>query len=200
MNARFAELCRSQHLELVDVEGPISRAAQEDGRTERDRLLNCDKDIYIGVFFDGTNNNKYRDTPGLSQSNIARLYEVYPGTPASQTPPVLRPRILPDGTKNDRTPFSDQPFKSDSVQAADFPYYRKITSPVSERRCPTSVIAARTFFVQAGSPSRSSARSGWLGPSCSSSTKSTQPFSGLLWKARSTRPESGESRLNESVG
>jgi len=129
MNARFAELCRSQHLELVDVEGPISRAAQEDGRTERDRLLNCDKDIYIGVFFDGTNNNKYRDTPGLSQSNIARLYEVYPGTPASQTPPVLRPRILPDGTKNDRTPFSDLPFKSDSVQAADFPYYRKIYIP-----------------------------------------------------------------------
>jgi hypothetical protein len=37
----------------------------------------CEVALNIGLFFDGTNNNKDRDLPARSQSNIARLQETY---------------------------------------------------------------------------------------------------------------------------
>ena len=40
-------------------------------------LKNCETILNIGLFFDGTNNNKDRDSPSRSNSNIARLYETY---------------------------------------------------------------------------------------------------------------------------
>lgn len=38
----------------------------------------CEATIQIGLFFDGTNNNRKRDEPKLSHSNIARLCATYP--------------------------------------------------------------------------------------------------------------------------
>jgi hypothetical protein len=88
MNARFAEPCRAVPLDLMPIEGAFEQESVRDGKTQKEMLLKCDQDIFIGVFFDGTNNNKYRDTASMSQSNVARLYEVYPGTHAEQTPPI----------------------------------------------------------------------------------------------------------------
>ncbi|MCC6553515.1 MAG: DUF2235 domain-containing protein [Polyangiaceae bacterium] len=36
-----------------------------------------EKGLIAGIFFDGTGNNKYADAAGGSESNVARLYEVY---------------------------------------------------------------------------------------------------------------------------
>jgi hypothetical protein len=72
MNVRFAEACRTNPLDLVGVENAISKNSKDDGRTQAQMALTCTQDITIGVFFDGTNNNKYRDTPSHSQSNVAR--------------------------------------------------------------------------------------------------------------------------------
>lgn len=38
----------------------------------------CTKRIWIGLFFDGTNNNMERDEPEKGHSNIVRLYHAYP--------------------------------------------------------------------------------------------------------------------------
>src|SRR5260221_86703 len=97
MNARFAEACRDQPLGLSRSEDVIRNESYIDGRTPKDLMLKCEKDIFIGLFFDGTNNNKYRDTPAFCHSNVARLYEAYPGTPAAQTAPKFRDRVMPDG-------------------------------------------------------------------------------------------------------
>ncbi|ATA57283.1 hypothetical protein CKY39_31695 [Variovorax boronicumulans] len=43
--------------------------------------LPCSKELHFGFFFDGTNNNRIRDTPQRSQSNVARLYDVFDATP-----------------------------------------------------------------------------------------------------------------------
>jgi hypothetical protein len=39
----------------------------------------CDANLFFGFFFDGTNNNLKRDRAGHSQSNVARLFESFPG-------------------------------------------------------------------------------------------------------------------------
>jgi len=57
MNVRFAEPCRDEPLKLMDAEERIRDASANDGRTLEERQLTCQKDIFIGVFFDGTNNN-----------------------------------------------------------------------------------------------------------------------------------------------
>ncbi|WP_082818191.1 T6SS phospholipase effector Tle1-like catalytic domain-containing protein [Variovorax boronicumulans] len=44
--------------------------------------LPCSKELHYGFFFDGTNNNRLRDTPSKSQSNVARLYDVFDANPA----------------------------------------------------------------------------------------------------------------------
>ena len=141
MNVRFSEPCRDAPLDLNGAEETIRVAIARDGRTQKELALTCTKDIFIGVFFDGTNNNKYRDTPGFAHSNVARLYEVYPGTNAAQTAPALLPKIKPDGTKAPRPIFADQPFKAASVPTDEYPYYRKIyVSGLGTRR------TARTYW------------------------------------------------------
>lgn len=44
--------------------------------------LPCAKELHFSFFFDGTNNNRLRDTPTQSQSNVARLYDVFDANPA----------------------------------------------------------------------------------------------------------------------
>jgi hypothetical protein len=127
MNARFAEPCRDNPLDLIGLEQFVERTSIDDDKTMMEkRCLTCHQDIYLGVFFDGTNNNKYRDTPGFSHSNVARLYEVYPGTPAAQTAPVLQVNPL---SQQPRPLFPDQTFQPKSIDAHTFPYYRKIYVP-----------------------------------------------------------------------
>jgi len=129
MNVRFAEPCRDNPLELNGFESPFERESINDGRTLKERCTTCQQDLYLGIFFDGTNNNKYRDTAGFSHSNVARLYEAYPGTPAAQRPPSFPPKVNADGKTTPRTPFEDKPFIPSTMKATDFPYYRKIYIP-----------------------------------------------------------------------
>ena len=124
MNARFAETCRRVPLALDDYERKIASHNFADGRTEKEMLISCDQDIYLGIFFDGTNNNKFRDEPGKSHSNVARLYEAFPGTNAAQKPPVLLER-----PGHPRKIVPDRPFPATSVPPAELPYYRKIYVP-----------------------------------------------------------------------
>src|SRR6476619_920266 len=37
----------------------------------------CEGNIHIGMFFDGTNNNRDVDRPKLAHTNIARLFDAY---------------------------------------------------------------------------------------------------------------------------
>jgi len=92
MNVRFAEPCRVNALAFEGFEHNVHVRAME-----KVDCLQCSQDIFIGVFFDGTNNNKFRDTPGHSHSNVARLYEAFPGAAARQTAPSLKPKVLADG-------------------------------------------------------------------------------------------------------
>ncbi|MEN3112151.1 DUF2235 domain-containing protein [Uliginosibacterium paludis] len=89
---------------------------------KKDQLLSCQRDAYLGVFFDGTNNNKYRDLPTHSASNVARLFEAFIGSPAEAAPTY-------GGSPN-------LPLKSDEVKPADFPFYRKIYVPGVGTACP----------------------------------------------------------------
>ena len=46
------------------------------------RQPHCDIPLYIGVFFDGTNNNRDRDEPDRCHTNVARLYNAHPAVDA----------------------------------------------------------------------------------------------------------------------
>lgn len=72
MSSTFAPLCPEQPLAL-------SQGQQEnlDFLNSPRNCETCGVNFQWGFFFDGTNNNLIRDTPHLSQSNIARLYDVY---------------------------------------------------------------------------------------------------------------------------
>ncbi len=79
MSASLAQKCRDEPLKLSDQEDKI-------------RWLNinqpaytCQRDAFLGLFFDGTNNNKYRDLPTHSASNVARLFEAFSGNVAKLT-------------------------------------------------------------------------------------------------------------------
>ena len=61
MNVRFGEACREKYLELEGSEPLVLKHSVDDCRTPNELRQTCQQDIYIGVFFDGTNNNKYRD-------------------------------------------------------------------------------------------------------------------------------------------
>ena len=67
-NARFAEPCRDAPLKLIGSEYYVERIS-----INKPACHDCQQDIYLGIFFDGTNNNKYRDTLDFSHSNVARL-------------------------------------------------------------------------------------------------------------------------------
>lgn len=123
MNVRFAEPCRDDPLQLIKKEVDIADQSE-------DRIPShlCQNDIFLGFFFDGTNNNKFRDTLGYSHSNVARLYEAFIGTPAKQKEPKLKPAII-NGRSKEREVFGDKEFLPKGFPAVDFPYYRKIYIP-----------------------------------------------------------------------
>lgn len=54
---------------------------------------NCEVRAHIGVFFDGTGNNRYRDEPRRSDSNVARLYRAYPLKPLEGYFPAYIPGV-----------------------------------------------------------------------------------------------------------
>ncbi|UXY15134.1 hypothetical protein N8I74_17745 [Chitiniphilus purpureus] len=92
MSTRFAEkLDRKNPLDLKQAEEEISKR-----NIDQPNCLRCEEDIYLGFFFDGTNNNKYRDTPGNCHSNVARLYEAYVGYPTVSQLAIARGSPLPD--------------------------------------------------------------------------------------------------------
>ena len=60
MNIRFAEACRNASLVLEGYEVQVAKESGLDGRTQREVCTSCEKDIFIGIFFDGTNNGSVR--------------------------------------------------------------------------------------------------------------------------------------------
>lgn len=123
MNVRFAEPCRNEPLQFTGKEGEIAERA-----IDKPPCHECQNDIFLGLFFDGTNNNKFRDTLGYSHSNVARLYEAFIGTPAKQTVPKLKPAIV-NGQSKERAVFADKDFLPQGFSKDDFPYYRKVYIP-----------------------------------------------------------------------
>lgn len=66
-------------------------------RKERNR--DCCRELFFGVFFDGTNNNRDRDKGKYAHSNVARLHDVFPqGQQANGVFPIYAPGV---GTKFD---------------------------------------------------------------------------------------------------
>ncbi|MFC7421272.1 hypothetical protein ACFQNF_15520 [Iodobacter arcticus] len=90
MSVRFAEslINRPNPIKLEGVEYQV--ASKNLGDLS---CLDCDQDIFLGFFFDGTNNNKYYSTENFSHSNIARLYEVYAGFPSADKLEISRPEL-----------------------------------------------------------------------------------------------------------
>lgn len=76
-SVRLAEKCRVNNLALSNRELLVQKKLEE-----KIDCKVCFQDIYINFFFDGTNNNKYRDAKSQSQTNVARLFEVCVGIPA----------------------------------------------------------------------------------------------------------------------
>lgn len=75
MSAHIPELSSFQPL---DFDG-LNRQRYLRVLAERaERNSDCGRDLFVGVFFDGTNNNRDRDKPEYSQSNIARLHDAFP--------------------------------------------------------------------------------------------------------------------------
>ena len=123
MNVRFAEPSRENPLKFQGTESEIAERA-----IDRPPCRECQQDIYLGFFFDGTNNNKFRDTPSFSHSNVARLYEAFIGTQAGQTGPKAE---LTDayGQKQKREIVPDQSFRPKNFPENEFPFYRKVYIP-----------------------------------------------------------------------
>lgn len=126
---RFAETCRDDPLALVKVENEIAFKSKD-----IPKCTECTQDIYLGVFFDGTNNNKFRDTDSFGHSNVARLYEAFIGTPAKQRVPSIAPKIVGwDAQGKPRTQprnvFPDVAFRPAGFPDSEFKYYRKIYIP-----------------------------------------------------------------------
>lgn len=68
-------------LEKIDATNPLSLTRDEQARKlakEMQRTTSpCCEEMHIGVFFDGTNNNKDRDAPRNAQSNVGRLFDAF---------------------------------------------------------------------------------------------------------------------------
>ena len=122
MSAKLAEICRDNPLELVGTEKVI---ADNNLKPPPDYL--CKRDAFIGLFFDGTNNNKYRDLPKAGASNVARLFEAYIASPAPQAPTyggAANKTLRPPPEK-----LANGELAPGSILSEDFVYYRKIYIP-----------------------------------------------------------------------
>lgn len=116
-NARFAEACRANYLALSPAEMNVFV-----NNKARLNPLKCEQEIYLGFFFDGTNNNKYRDISSNSQSNVARLFDVFIGTPT----------LVDNSRKTITASYGGQPdlkFKPDGFPEKEFKFYRKVYVP-----------------------------------------------------------------------
>ncbi|CAJ0720230.1 hypothetical protein LMG6871_03648 [Ralstonia edaphis] len=71
-------------LEQLDP-NPFSLSVDEKGRCMASNMDassgQCTQEFRIGFFFDGTNNNKDRDSPKRAHSNVARLFDIFEVTP-----------------------------------------------------------------------------------------------------------------------
>lgn len=132
MTARFAEALsiRPNPLELIGPE--IKTSSKNLGALN---CLTCEQDIFLGFFFDGTNNNKYYATDAFGHSNVARLYEVYAG---KSTANVLAPNEneikvnkLPSRRPNEQPSLRpDEPAEwPQGVEPSEKCYYRKTYIP-----------------------------------------------------------------------
>ncbi|WP_297575286.1 DUF2235 domain-containing protein [uncultured Deefgea sp.] len=84
MSALLAERCREEPLVLT-----VSERTLQEKNSQPIPAHACQRDAFLGLFFDGTNNNKYRDLSGRftnSASNVARLFEAFSGNVAELKP------------------------------------------------------------------------------------------------------------------
>lgn len=79
MTACLCETARAKPLEFNEKEQEkfIKVVAK---RNERN--LECCRELFVGVFFDGTNNNADRDRPLMRHGNVACLFDVFPTKPS----------------------------------------------------------------------------------------------------------------------
>lgn len=82
---KFADKCPDNPFQFTVAErnrivNELRKSLQPPTCDAKGRALpTCANYAHIGVFFDGTNNNKYFSTKEKSHSNVARLYDVFPG-------------------------------------------------------------------------------------------------------------------------
>lgn len=95
MPVQACQPCRAQPLELNAIEKAVAL-----GNGGGYPGHSCCTDLFVGVFFDGTNNNRDRDTGKQAHSNVARLAALY----GTQKRPEILPPIYVPGVG---TPFED---------------------------------------------------------------------------------------------
>ncbi|HHX2514648.1 DUF2235 domain-containing protein [Neisseria perflava] len=80
---KFADNCSKDPFDLSKEQINIIKSRkklQPGGKDNKGRACpTCAKYAHIGIFFDGTNNNKYFDIASQSHNNVARLYDIFPG-------------------------------------------------------------------------------------------------------------------------
>ncbi|WP_374403151.1 DUF2235 domain-containing protein [Niveibacterium sp.] len=114
MSVRLAEPCRDQPLSFTKAERSIALQLNPAQICTKNNPAPCNQDIFLSFFFDGTNNNKYRDTPNQAQSNVARLFEACIGTPT-----LIKPTY---GGEADKPDLNGAPTGAEA-------YYRKTYIP-----------------------------------------------------------------------
>ena len=90
MTTKLADPCRAEPLKFNREENQIfARVVGQKIIAER----NCCRELYLSFFFDGTNNNMFRDEPNHSQSNIARLFRTFTKTYPRAVDPIYVPGV-----------------------------------------------------------------------------------------------------------
>lgn len=106
MNVSLVAKIGEEYLEAADKEKLFSKSEGEIifDYLNRERMFfgqpnaTCNINLFFGFFFDGTRNNYIKAEPSKSHSNVARLYDCFPGQsvpgvlPKKQTG-TLMPRI-----------------------------------------------------------------------------------------------------------
>lgn len=79
-----AYLCEKARSSPLDFEKEEPNKFTQVAAKRRERNADCCREIFIGVFFDGTNNNAERDRhpERMCHSNVARLLDVFPLEPS----------------------------------------------------------------------------------------------------------------------
>lgn len=77
MPVKFASLIPDNPLELSIAQTSSNQKAHN-RYCNGESPLKCENTLYMGFFFDGTNNNLFRDEEGKTHSNVARLFKLFP--------------------------------------------------------------------------------------------------------------------------